>query len=282
MLKKLLFVSFIILTYLMNIYAQDYHGVFVGISAYPPPGQLPDDCIWDAQDMRGKLIQYYGWQTNNTDLLLDGYATEQNIKNKINAMPRTSINNDLFYFSGHGSLDDFGLVCVDLQILSPSELQTAFGSFNNYSCFLDACHSGIFPHNMSKGVISSACDDDEHAYCGGPNGHSVFTAFLCQGLQYLKKSAEDLHNYAAPLTTAYKSDMHPQLGDFVSGNIGIGYTLSGTMTKSEVWYYPVTLNGNLSIQSYSTLTLKTGISINLVNGSNKYYIKSAGGTIYKQ
>lgn len=214
--KKILIIAFLSI-FIINIKAQDFHGVLVGISEYPYPNELPDDCVWDAEDMSYKLGVYCGWQTGNMEVLTDAYATEQDIKDAIAAMPRTSANSDMFFFSGHGSTS--GLFTVDENYLSPSELQNAFGStYNYYSSLLDACHSGVFTTSMSKGVISAACRSNEFAYCGGPNGHSVFTAYLCLGLQNNYKNAEDLHNYAAPLTTAYMSSMHPQLGDYFTGN----------------------------------------------------------------
>lgn len=228
MFKNLLItvLMFLLILPVAMVKASDFHGVCVGISEYPSPNQLPDDCVWDAIDMRDILVIHQGWVYGNMILKLDAQATEVNIKNAISAMPRSSGHTDMFFFSGHGTTS--GLVTVDEKYLSPSELQTKFcSSYNQYCSFLDACHSGVFPDYMWRGVISASCKANEVSYCGGPDGHSVFTAYLCRGLKNSAAdpdgivSAEELHNYAAPKTTAYKPSMHPQLGDNYPGDLGL-------------------------------------------------------------
>ena len=67
--------------------------------------------------------------------------------------------------------------------ITPSELQANFGSnFNQYSSFLDACGTGIFPRDMTKGVISSACRADELSGESSNIEHGFFTYYLLQGL----------------------------------------------------------------------------------------------------
>jgi len=248
MLKKS-FPSFLVSCFLLSttfVWGTDFHGVCVGISEYPPPNQLPDDCVWDAEDMEDKLIDYQGWSDSKIKLITDGDAEEWYIKDRIQAMPRSAGHTDLFFFSGHGSAS--GLVTVDEEYISPSELQSTFGSsYNQYCCFLDACESGVFPDYMTKGVISSACKADEYAYCGGPDGHSIFTAYLCRGLKNNAAdpddfvSAEELHNYAAPRTTTYAQSegysMHPQLEDNYSGDLNLTAPLTITPFHRYVYQY---------------------------------------------
>lgn len=205
--------------------AGNYNGVCVGINDYPGTYNDLMWCVADAQGMKYELKASEGWTDGNITLKLNGDATEQAIKNAIDAMPRSSGYTDLFHFSGHGYYD--GLFAVDETYLSPSELQTTFGtSYSQYASYLDACHSGVFPRDMSKGVISSACTVDEAAGESDNLQHGVFSYYLIAGLNNRAAgggdgivTAEELHGYAAPRTTNYNPDQHPQLGDYYSGDL---------------------------------------------------------------
>ena len=123
-------------------------------------------------------------------------------------MPRLSgTSTSFFSYSGHGNTP--GLFTYSETYLSPSELQQAFGSsYNQYACFLDACHSGVFPNNMTNGVISSACKSDENSTESPSLQNGIFSYFLIQGLETESAwgpnnilTAEELHTYASPKTT---------------------------------------------------------------------------------
>jgi hypothetical protein len=228
----------IILLLLMAVtaFSQEFHGVFVGISAYPYPNTLPNDCVWDAQDMRNILRDSYHWNSNNLSLLTDVSAKKTNILTAIENMPRTSAQNDIFFFSGHGVYGN-GILTVDYEYIKPLELQSTFGtSYYSYGVFLDACYSGRFTIYMTHGVVSASSAYNEVSYCGGIGGHSVYTGYICQGLDNGYDVVEELHNYAAPLITSYEPDMTPQLNDNYSGNLILGYTLGGNIINDQNWY----------------------------------------------
>lgn len=163
-----------LLCHVLTAQATSYRAVCVGISDYPgSDNDLPADCVNDATDMRDYLVTYQGWSSGNIELRLNSQATEGYIASYIGAMPNSTGNSELFFYSGHGN--GSGLYTYS-GTLVPSELQSAFGSsFNQYCCFLDACYSGIFVNQMSKGEISSACEDDELSYTGGPDNNSVYS-----------------------------------------------------------------------------------------------------------
>ncbi len=204
-----------------------HYGVCVGINDYP--GYLNDlqYCVNDAQQMLYRLRDHQGWASANLTLKLDGDATKQHIIDAISAMPRSSGYSDLFHYSGHG--DYSGIFVVDETDLSPSDLQGAFGSsYYQYASYVDACHSGIFPRDMTHGVISSACTVDELASETSALQHGVFSYYLIEGLTNNTAggsdgivTAEELHNYAAPRTTSYMPSQHPQVRDNWSGDLSL-------------------------------------------------------------
>ncbi len=280
----LLVVWMLLLTF--SAYAHTYNGVFVGISDYiGTANDLPDDCEWDAEEMRDLLYDDHNWIYSNMNLKLSSDATESVIRNAVQALPAASSNNtNIFFDSGHG-VEDEGLVTYELSIYTPSELKSDMGSSNNqYGVFLDICHAGYFSNTIDKGVISASCRADEASYCGGPNGHSVFTAYLCEGLDSKtadsnsdsKVTAEELHSYAAPRTTSYQPAMHPQISDNYSGVLNLTYlqTSSGTLSSDEDWDSN-TLTGNVTVPSDITLNIKSSASVNL----NSYTIKCSGSGI---
>jgi Secretion system C-terminal sorting domain len=206
------------------------------------------------------LCTYQGWQSSNITLLTNGQAYKSNILSYVQGLPRSVGNTDVFYYAGHG--DIYGLWVVNETDLSPSDLQTAFGSsYNQYAAFLDACHTGIFPRDMTKGVVSSACNVNELAYEDASLQHTVFGYYLMEGLTNNEAagsdhlvSAEELFSYAAPRTTNYMSSMHPQSRDNYSGELmlnAVGLSLSGPVRLSVGQQGTWTATPTSGLASYS-------------------------------
>ncbi len=117
----------------------------------------------------------------------------------------------LFYFSGHGYLDDIGgyIVTPDFQAndegVSMDEILTIANDSKakNRVIILDCCHSGAFGSpkaagnkstHIAEGVsILTASKDDEAAM--EINGHGVFTNLLLDALQ---GGASDLRGHITP------------------------------------------------------------------------------------
>jgi len=224
--KKVYLTVLFIMVFFLTITATEFHGVCVGINDYPGTDNDLDYCINDAQELRNALINFHNWSSGNISLLTDSNADESDIINAINNMPRTTgTNTSFFSYAGHGATS--GLFTHSESYLNPSELQSAFGSsYNQYVCFLDACQAGVFTNSMTKGVVSSATRSDEYADESPSLGNGVFSYYLIQGLENSNVwgsdnlcSAEELHEYAAPLTTTYNSSQHPQLKDNYSGSL---------------------------------------------------------------
>ncbi len=270
------------------VWSTNFHGVCVGINDYP--GSINDlsCCVADAEDMKRTLENEQGWSSTNIELLTDSYASESNIQSKIQNMTRNEGNTDLFHFAGHGDSEELegsdGLIPANSisARIKPSELKSWFdSSYNQYCCFLDACGTGIFPRDISNGVISSACKADEYAK-EGHEGHGYFTFYLIEGLNNNTAdsdgivSAEELHAYAAPKTTNLNPNQHPQISDNYPGVLNFTPPITaGTLIDDENWSGTHDLTGNVDVPTDITLTIDDGTTINL----NGYYLKSTDGTI---
>ncbi len=268
----------ILLCHVLAAQATSYHAVCVGIGDYPGGGEDRPDCYNDAVDMRDYLIDYQGWSSNNIRLSTNSDATTSNITGYIGAMPNSAGNSELFFFSGHGY--DTGLHTYS-GTLTPSALQNAFGSnFNQYCCFLNACHTGIFTTQMTRGEISSACTAGELAWTGGPDNNSIYAYYVLEGIRNDQAdpqsghvvSAQEIHLYADPRTVEYAEQynisMHPQF----RGNLGVlnlaplGPTRSGALIDSELWDQNVTLTGDVTVPSGKTLAIAPGVTISVPAG----------------
>lgn len=283
---------------LVNGQSIEYHGLCVGINDYPGSGSDLNWCIADAQGIKQSLSADEGWLDENITLLTDAAAYRSNILNKISAMPRTTGYTDLFHYSGHGSTS--GLWTVDELDLSPSQLQSAFGSFNQYTAFLDACQTGVFTSYMTTGVILAACRSDEYASEDGTLQHGTFSYYLLQGLTNNTAagsdgltSAEELYSYASPLTTNYDPYMHPQLKDNYSGGLVLNYniyvpqqysSISSALSASHSGQTVVLSSGNQSVTS--NLTVPSGVTLQIKHAVTIFFDSGisliANGTLNAQ
>lgn len=183
--------------------------LIIGINDYPSAPLK--GCINDASAFGG-IIETNGDGSPNFDVrLITDVPTKAELKGYIRDLFRGDADTSLFYFSGHGYLDDIGgyLVTPDFtandegvsmdEILSLANNSKA----KNRMIILDCCHSGSFgsPKNASnksthiaEGVsILTASKDDEAAM--EINGHGVFTNLLLDALQ---GGASDLRGHITP------------------------------------------------------------------------------------
>jgi hypothetical protein len=276
----------VILVMLISVsnYSQTYNAICAGINDYPGTDMDLHYSVNDASRIAYNLLTYKHWDGSKVTIITDASANKTNIRTSIENLPKTSGNTDLFSFSGHGDSHTLGAGPGDGILLSnssgvlisPSELQTYFGSaYNQYAVYIDACRSGMFPDQMTTGVICSACTADEDCYENTAVEDGYYSYFLIQGLALSSIStAEALQNYAAPLTTQAMSEQSPQMSDHCSGSLYIvNATLSGTLPNSQVWAIPFSLQGNVQVPSGITLTLNSTVNL------NGYSIVNTGGTI---
>lgn len=116
------------------------------------------NCIRDAEDLIGILVEYYRFEKDRIIKLLDKDATRQGIYNAFRDMAEkvTEKDNLLIYFSGHGEIDDVfregAWIPYDAHdkkvhnFLFNSEVKMMLNAINSHHTFLmvDSCFSGSF------------------------------------------------------------------------------------------------------------------------------------------
>ena len=133
--------------------------LFVGINYYATPLSRLNGCIDDIVNMRGLLIDAYGYDTSNMILLRDDTTdpsflpTKLNILNALNDLVSNSVHYSEFWFhySGHGAqLPNSGKDSIiipsdylDAGVIPDHELYAIFKNAK-CRCFLlfDSCNSG--------------------------------------------------------------------------------------------------------------------------------------------
>jgi hypothetical protein len=284
----------IVLTFFSLIEGQsiEYNAVIAGINDYLPIQNNLNWAVKDAQDIRYTLETHQSWQDANITLLTNNQAIQSTIVNDLANMPRTSGKTNLFYFSGHGS--EYGLLTYDdtyLIFLSPYVLDQYLGyqGFNQFCVIADACSSGVFTEEMTKGVILAACESDEIASEGLGFQNGTFTYFLLNGLSNNAAddnsdgllSAEELYAHAHPLTTSHDPYMHPQIGDNFSGDLVLNYniyvpqqyaSISSALSASHSGQTVIltsnqTVSSNLTVPSGVTLKINPSLTLTFNSGA---------------
>lgn len=181
----------------------------VGINSYPTSPLC--GCINDASEL-ARIVEMNGDGSPNFDVrLVEDVETKSDLKGLIFDLFSGDSDTALFYFSGHGYIDDVGGY-----IVTPDYKQNDFGvsmdeiltiannsKAKNRIIILDCCHSGALGSpkiigataaHIAEGVsILTASRDSEYSL--EINGHGVFTNLL---LDALKGGAADLRGHITP------------------------------------------------------------------------------------
>jgi len=181
----------------------------VGINNYPSAPL--NGCVNDASAL-GSIIETNGDGSPNFDVRLEtNVMTKSELKEKIVSLFEGDADTALFYFSGHGFINDIGgyIVTPDfkkydegvsmdeiLKVVNDSKIKDKI-------IILDCCHSGNMGTpsitggsmtHIAEGVsILTASKKDEFAM--EINGHGVFTNLLLDALQ---GGAADLRGHITP------------------------------------------------------------------------------------
>lgn len=231
--KRILSIALIyVLIGFLNISAQpkEMYAVLVGMKnyQYPPINPILNGQI-TSQMIGTRLNLFQNWNSNNINVLND--PTKSQIQGTIQNMPKTSNSINFFYYVGHGTID--GMVMLNtayqdyntIPKINPSELQSYFGSFNNYCAFIDACNSGIFAEQMTTGYIGTSSTSSESTWGGSWGSYTPFGGALGNGVSIYTNpipigtlTAEGLFAYAEPVARGVSGN-HPQYRDNISGNL---------------------------------------------------------------
>lgn len=172
----------------------------VGIGNYAEDKML--SCINDAEAVHKLLKENGNGRKNFISTLCKDVKTRSDLKNYIARLFSSKCELALFYFSGHGYRDKYGLQLVTLYGLpsdagvSITELMTIVNNSpaKNKIVILDCCYAGLAGRGWSTtsklkdavyledGVtMLTSCSKKEEAIAIG--GHSVFTNLLIQALE---------------------------------------------------------------------------------------------------
>jgi peptidoglycan/xylan/chitin deacetylase (PgdA/CDA1 family)/TolA-binding protein len=211
----------------------------------------------DAQGMKDLLLQKYNFKPDHIFTLLDGQATRQNILSLLGdklANPDLVQHDDrvLIFFAGHGATRklasgrDLGyIIPVDADLFNFEGSAISMTNFQDISeaipakhvlFLMDSCYSGLALTRSGGLVLATqnylnemarrearqmftAGGADQQVADNGPNGHSVFTWTLLQGLDGRADlngdgviSATELAAYVAPAVSAL-SHQTPAFGN---------------------------------------------------------------------
>lgn len=178
--------------------------LIVGIDHYSHIGGL-SGCVNDAHSVRSVLERHADGTLNFTapQVLIGSSPTQQVLKHDLKTAARALFADDaeiaLFYFAGHGFIEDTGgFVCAsDTQTgddgLSLHELMTLANASKakNKVIILDSCHSGIAGNSavapgtaeITDGVtILTASTEDQSAFEIPGGGAGVFTGLFVDAL----------------------------------------------------------------------------------------------------
>ena len=238
----------------------DSWAVVIGIDDYAKWPKLKH-AVHDAEDMRKTLVERLGFDAARVIVLKNGEATRNKILNTFHEQfgeGRLQRNDRLFvYYAGHGATRQLAsgrevgyIVPVDADpkdtatdAISMSEVQNIAESLSAKHVFfvMDACYSGL---GLTRGGAGNYLRDnakrtarqmltaggaDQEVADDGPEGHSVFTWTLLQGLAGKADlngdgliTATELAAYVAPAvasvstqTPSFGSLPGSQGGDFV-------------------------------------------------------------------
>ncbi len=214
-------------------------GVFVGISTYQNYlGSAYGDN--DARELSEKLSPT--WGSSHVRLLTNSQATKSAILSAIDWLATNADINDtviLFYSSyvwgfdsSHDYLSTYDCTSSLSTGISSSELANSFRSIKAGKITI------IFNYFYTRDLLNALTDSGRVILMCSPSDgswwwnnsfqHSVFTYYILQALDKFdttdtnndyELSAEEIYEYASPLTTDEHSDQHPVLDDRYSGEL---------------------------------------------------------------
>lgn len=169
-------------------------------------------CVNDAYAVKA-IIERNGDGSPNFDVVLEiNIKTKSELKTSIIDLFKGNADTCLFYFSGHGYLDELGggyLVTPDAQSNDLGVSMDEILKFaNNSKCknkviVLDCCHSGAFGTpalsnsvaQIGEGISILTASRENEAALENVGGHGVFTTLF---LEALKGGAADLRGHITP------------------------------------------------------------------------------------
>jgi len=236
-----------------QVYRESWAAI-IGIDDYQNWQKL-QYAVHDASAVKDLLIQKYSFKPDHIFTLLDGQATRQNILSLLGdklADPNTVQHEDrvFVFYAGHGATRKLAsgrelgyIIPVDADLTNFEGSAISMTNFQDISeaipakhlfFVMDSCYSGLaltrggtpvsqnYLNEISRRIareMFTAGGADQQVADNGPNGHSVFTWTLMQGLDGRADlngdgviTATELAAYVAPAVSAL-SHQTPTFGN---------------------------------------------------------------------
>ncbi|MCB0115843.1 MAG: caspase family protein [Caldilineaceae bacterium] len=183
------------------------HALVVGIANYRNVNHLPENVLWDAQDLAAVLQDeaLCGYPADNVDLVIDGEATTDRLRQALDDLAARTDNEATvtIYFSGHGGrLDGAEYILPVDTVPSGGQLtQTALSSAEftqrvqaisarKLLVILDCCHAGGVGFVKDVDVdgvdgLSKGLSDGGYEALAGGRGRVVFASARPDEKSYL-------------------------------------------------------------------------------------------------
>ena len=184
------------LLFMLGANAQKTYVLVVGVSSYQDSRMNVTQTTKNAKSFAQKMKT----QTPDVSILTSSYANHDNVLAKLKAICRGARSTDLivFYFAGHGGVDETqtGCICAYDEPIYYSELMSCFkqSKAKEKIMLVEACHSGsTLTSYIDPGVTCLASSRmNEYSYYHDLIGAGYFSNAVLVGLQGKADANKDM------------------------------------------------------------------------------------------
>lgn len=213
----------LLLLFILGANAQKTYVLVTGVSTYQDSRMTVTQTTKNAKSFAQKMKT----QTSDVSILTSSYANHDNILAKLKAICKAARSTDrvVFYFAGHGGVDETqtGCICAYDKPIYYSELMSCFKQCRAKEkvMIVEACHSGsALTSYIAPGVTCLASSRmDEYSYYSDIISAGYFSKGILTGLQGKADANADkkitmleLYKYVyAYVLGKSQKQQHPQL-----------------------------------------------------------------------
>ena len=213
----------LLLLFILGANAQKTYVLVTGVSTYQDSRMTVTQTTKNAKSFAQKMKT----QTSDVSILTSSYANHDNVLAKLKAICKAARSTDrvVFYFAGHGGVDETqtGCICAYDKPIYYSELMSCFKQCRAKEkvMIVEACHSGrALTSYIAPGVTCLASSRmDEYSYYSDIISAGYFSKGILTGLQGKADANADkkitmleLYKYVyAYVLGKSQKQQHPQL-----------------------------------------------------------------------
>lgn len=213
----------LLLLFILGANAQKTYVLVTGVSTYQDSRMTVTQTTKNAKSFARKMKT----QTSDVSILTSSYANHDNVLAKLKAICKAARSTDrvVFYFAGHGGVDEtqIGCICAYDKPIYYSELMSCFKQCRAKEkvMIVEACHSGsALTSYIAPGVTCLASSRmDEYSYYSDIISAGYFSKGILTGLQGKADANADkkitmleLYKYVyAYVLGKSQKQQHPQL-----------------------------------------------------------------------